>query len=215
LCIRGTFTIFLAEEGWDMEVFGIKIDSLAVVFATFAGPILAVLATRYLDDHKAKRQRQRAIFDTLMLTRRAAISPEHVRALNQIELEFASDKQVMVAFHAYFDHLNEPFPDPTQAVLNERFLARRRRLFAEMVKLIGERQNFKIDRMDLIEGGYYPVGWQTDEAFNRENLQLLNAILQGRRPIWVVGGVPPAQGGAPPAAPAPGPNPASPFPPPP
>jgi hypothetical protein len=173
-----------------MELFGIKPEGLAVVTSTFLGPIFAVLATRYLDDRRSRRQRQRSIFDTLMLTRRAGLSPEHVRALNQIEIEFADDKQVMTAFHAYFDHLNEPFPPPAQINLTEKFLARRRRLFADMVKLIGQRHNFKFDRMDLTEGGYYPIGWQTEENINKENSRLLNAILQGQRPLWIANKAP-------------------------
>jgi len=188
-------------------------EALAIIFATFAGPIFAVLATRWLDDRRQRRERQRQVFDTLMLTRRAALSPEHVTALNRIELEFASDREVMSAFRAYFDNLSDTLEAKAELPTIERFDARRRRLFADLVKLIGERHGFKVDRMDLIEGGYYPQGWEADEQARRDNTRLVNELLSNRRPMWVAV--------APPANPTTqdGPKPAQqangPFPPPP
>lgn len=160
----------------------ITISDWAVVLATLSSPVIAVVVTRVMDDRRARRERQRAIFETLMLTRRAALSHDHVMALNRIEIEFSNNNAVMNAVRAYFDNLSEAAPEKASEF--ERFQARRRRLFAELVQCIGSMMNHAVDKMDLIEGGYYPVGWQEDENVMRNNAKLLNAILSGQRPIW-------------------------------
>lgn len=159
-----------------------SIDTWAVVLATFLGPIFAVLTTRYLDDRKSRRDRQREIFETLMLTRRSFLSQEHVNSLNRIELHFSTDVEVMSALRAYLDHLGEATPQEQER--QEVFLARRRRLFVDLIHLIGSRLRFPTDRLDLVEGGYYPQGWLADEETQRANMKLLRELLSGSRPLW-------------------------------
>lgn len=193
---------------------GFTISDGLIVLATLLSPLIAVIVTRLMDERRSRRDRQRTVFETLMLTRRASMSQEHVRALNQIELEFASDRDVTAAFRAYFDNLGIDLPSEPAAL--ERATSRRRRLFAELVQIIGERLNFKIDKMDLIEGGYYPRGWQEDEHLARNNGILINEVLRARRPLWITG-VPQAGVIAPPIGQRQGAQPSSqsPFPPPP
>ncbi len=164
-----------------MNTNSITVSDWAVVVATLFSPVIAVVVTRLMDQLKSRRDRQWSIFETLMLTRRAPLSQDHVMALNRIEIEFAKDSSVMAAIRSYFDNLGEKAPVDTAEF--ERFQARRRRLFAELVQEIGLRMNHKVDKMDLIEGGYYPAGWEEDEVMRRTNSKLLNDILSGQRPI--------------------------------
>jgi hypothetical protein len=78
----------------------------AVVFATFAGPIPAVLITRWIDKRRAERERQLDIFRALMRTRRAAIQPDHVNALNLVEIEFHNVQPVLTAYRDLTSHIN-------------------------------------------------------------------------------------------------------------
>lgn len=87
----------------------------------------------------------------------------------------------MQSIRAYFDNLDEAGPKDQSEF--ERFQARRRRLFAELVQCIGTQMRHQVDKMDLIEGSYYLSGWQEDEALNRNNARLLADILSGRRLI--------------------------------
>ena len=57
----------------------------AVVFATLAGPILAVWASEWRQQHRAVRERKEWVFRTLMSTRAARLRIEHVGAINQID----------------------------------------------------------------------------------------------------------------------------------
>lgn len=84
---------------------------LAIAF----GPFIGIWAHGKLEDRKRAYERRLDIFKTLMATRGETLSPEHVRALNRIELEFTGDKykKIRELWTVYLDHLNSgPQPPP-------------------------------------------------------------------------------------------------------
>ena len=50
------------------------------------------------------------IFRMLMRTRRTRLYPEHVGALNLVEIEFAHDRPVIDAWRELFKHLGSEHP---------------------------------------------------------------------------------------------------------
>src|SRR5439155_23554849 len=58
------------------------------VAAIVLAPLVALRVSVWLDRRKEKRQRQFLIFQTLMATRASGLAPEHVQALNMIDVEF-------------------------------------------------------------------------------------------------------------------------------
>jgi uncharacterized protein DUF6680 len=74
-----------------------SILGLAIVIATFAGPIGAVIVTRLIDRKRAQRDRQLDVFRALMRTRKGALQPDHVNALNLVEIEFHKVSTVLAA----------------------------------------------------------------------------------------------------------------------
>jgi hypothetical protein len=60
----------------------------AIVFATLMGPVLAVQAQKWIESLRRTSEAKDLIFKSLMATRGARLSPEHVRALNMIDLTF-------------------------------------------------------------------------------------------------------------------------------
>ncbi len=62
-------------------------ESLLVV-STLLGPVLAVQAQKWVERARAKADLRMWIFSTLLATRATKVAPEHVRALNMIELAF-------------------------------------------------------------------------------------------------------------------------------
>jgi hypothetical protein len=152
---------------------------LAVVFATFAGPIAAVLVTRFIDDRRAVRVRQLEVFRALMRTRRNALLPDHVNALNLVEIEFHSVPRVLDAYRELMKHIN------SGGIINDQWLAKHRseltRLLSEMASALG----YTIQQLDVFEGGYYPSGWgQEAEQQLAMRLGLLE-LLSGRRSLPV------------------------------
>src|SRR5260221_12931906 len=74
---------------------------IAVVIATFRGP---VIATRQADERREasqKRQRQLDVFRLLMGHRYEVKTPNFVLGLNSIQIEFADCPPVLNAFQAF------------------------------------------------------------------------------------------------------------------
>ncbi len=202
------------------------------------GPILAVLATRVVDALRESRDRKSAVFYSLMSTRRAQLTPEHVQALNRIELEFANSARVITELKAYMNLMEERVPplakgESDEAVkrfhsdLDAALVTRRRRAFGNLVQVIGHKLGRRIDRYDIIEGGYYPGGWAEVEFLQLDNMRKLNDVLNWKGPfpihLWrmsppvpLEGRIRPGDQQAPEDSRPPGPNPGepgSPFPP--
>jgi hypothetical protein len=83
---------------------------IATIVAVLAGPILAVWVTRRIDESRLKQTRRMEVFRTLMRTRRMRLNPDHVGALNLVEIEFHGEVPVIEAWKSYWDHLRQPFP---------------------------------------------------------------------------------------------------------
>jgi hypothetical protein len=69
-------------------------EAWAIVAATGLGPIFAVALTLWRGGAYVKYQRRLHVFRTLMATRRIPISPDHVNALNLIEVDFYKCKKL-------------------------------------------------------------------------------------------------------------------------
>ncbi|PHV12498.1 DUF6680 family protein [Chitinimonas sp. BJB300] len=99
-------------------LFNLEIKDWAVLIATLLGPILAVQAQKAVETFRVKRARKIKLFGTLMATRAGRIAPEHVRALNMIDLVFygeqtlgihrrsSKEQNILDGWKEYLDHLN-------------------------------------------------------------------------------------------------------------
>ena len=58
------------------------------VLALIAGPISAVQIQTFLERRHQKHERRIITFKTLMAARGTGLSPDHVQALNMIDVEF-------------------------------------------------------------------------------------------------------------------------------
>jgi len=125
---------------------------IAVVIATFAGPVFAVLVTRHIDNARQVRDRRLNVFRTLMATRRTFLSPEKVIALNMVEIEFYGIRTVQDVHRDVMAHINAPRPLPQD--WEERHRTLLTRLLSEIAKVLG----YQLQQLDVLEGGYYPQG---------------------------------------------------------
>lgn len=167
---------------------------IAVVIATLFGPVLAVYITRKIDANRQQRDRQMEIFRALMGSRRAMLSPDRVKALNLIEIEFHGVKSIEDAHKKVMDNIRLPQPLPDSWGEDQQKLITR--LLSEMAQFLG----YKFEQLDVLDGGYYPQGYVDIELEQQAVRQTLIEVLSGKRPLLIS-----------PAAPAP----SSPFPPPP
>ena len=153
----------------------------AIVLATFLGPIFAIFASERIRSRTDKDQRKNYIFRSLMATRRLAISPEHVNALNLIEVEFHKDKEVIKAWKDYLAHLNQV----SDQMPNTQWIQIKDQKLAYLLEQISIKLKYKFTSMELFRGGYAPIGWQETEDLQRKTLHGLENLVSGKTSIPV------------------------------
>jgi hypothetical protein len=153
---------------WD---FTIKLTDIAIVVAALLGPVLAVQAQKWLERKRDGKERQLAIFRTLMSTRAAILSPQHVEALNAVPVEFYGTsgtlKSINDAWKLYLDHLNDR-NFPSDAWGQKRF-----ELLMDLLHLLSQFLNFSFSRAQLSRDIYSPTAHgelESDQTIIRKGL---------------------------------------------
>lgn len=151
----------------------------AIVLATFIGPFFAIIVAEIIRNRSDKKQRQYAIFRSLMSSRRVGLSHEHVSALNLIEVEFYKNKNVISAWSNYLDHLNA-----NQNLQNSQdWNDKRDHLLALLLERISGELGFKFESMQLFRGGYAPMAWANSEKLQLNSLNAITGFAKGEIPI--------------------------------
>ncbi|WP_342362241.1 DUF6680 family protein [Terrarubrum flagellatum] len=153
------------------------------IVAILYGPIWAVKITRRLEDEREKRRRQYEIFHSLMKTRRVTLSPEHVMALNLVQIEFYGQERIVNAYKRYLENLSTEVPKEQGPL--EKFFDDRDDLLFELLHEIGNVLGFVLDRRELHKFSYAPQGWNNDETQLRQFRLLAIDLLSGRRALPV------------------------------
>ncbi len=157
----------------------------ATIWAIYYGPIKAVEVSRKNQDEDAKRARQYGILHNLMKTRKFQLAPDHVSALNLVQLEFYGNARVQELYKTYMGLLNGAWPNTDDADNWKRHAEEREAALFDLIHQIGLALGYTIDRQELKRLGYGPQGWQTDEEQGAALRQLLIATLEGKRGLPV------------------------------
>ena len=147
--------------------------------AIIVGPLIAISMTRYLDDRREKHGRKLQVFRILMATRAANLTPDHINALNSIDLEFSTrnekDKKVRSSWLLYLDHLgNHNYP-------REQWGAKRIELLVDLLFDMANSCGYSFDKTHIKNGVYSPTAigeLEDDQITIRRGLR---EILTGRR----------------------------------
>lgn len=151
------------------------INDWLLVFSTLAGPVLAVQAQKWIERASERKKRKDWIFQTLMATRSARLAPEHVRALNMIELAFygpqalrnrkqsEGDRQVIAAWREYLDHFSSIAATASTDAIRAWNLTGDE-LFINLLEKMGTSLRYDFDRVQLKKGWYSPVAHGKLEA---------------------------------------------------
>jgi hypothetical protein len=119
-----------------------------------------------------------------MRTRRMRLNPDHVGALNLVEIEFYDQKPVIDAWKAYWSNLGRRVP--SDQAEQDAFFKEQASLLTKLLHAMARSLDFHIEQLDIFEGGYVPQGWEQDEQIIRLTRMLLLDVLSGRRSIPVV-----------------------------
>lgn len=162
------------------------------VVAVLLSPLIAVQLTLWLQRRRETQERKLAIFKTLMRTRASGLAPEHVQALNLLNIEFygkdKASKEVLAAWQAYLDQLNTPPNESAPA----NWVSRREELFIELLYTMAKYLGYKLDRTEIRRTAYLPVGYGNVEDELKRIRTGLADMVEGKKalPIWVIS-VPP------------------------
>jgi len=151
----------------------IRLFDWLTLVAIFMGPVLAVFVTRWVDQRRENRSRRLDLFKTLMRTRSARLNPEHVGALNLIEIEYYKDKRVLGALESYFKHLNDVRPDA------DKWLVKADNLLTKLLYEVAKSLGYEIEQLQILTGGYAPSGWQEVEQRQTDTQRMLLSLLKG------------------------------------
>jgi hypothetical protein len=150
------------------------------LLAIVLGPLFGVWLARHMQNRAFRRERRMDIFRTLMRTRRTPMWPDHVGALNLVEIEFADESNVIDAWRELFRHLGTPHARRSDEAASDgispeeigerdrRYYVRlgeeRQRLLAKLLHAMAKALDFKIEQLEIFEGGYTPQGWADIEV---------------------------------------------------
>ena len=154
----------------------------AILAATVLGPIFAVLTTRFIDQRREVRNRRLYIFRTLMATRRAQLTTEHVTALNLIEIDFRGKQEVLAAWKEYFANLAT---DPTNEAAIKRAYADRPAALTKLLHAIAKVVRYDIEQLDIMAGGYTPQAVYDNFQRQQEIQAAAIEVLSGKKPLLV------------------------------
>jgi hypothetical protein len=150
------------------------VSLLATVLAILSAPLIALRVNVWLGRRTERLNRKLEIFRSIMATRSTGLSPEHVTALNKIDVEFYDVPNVQGAWLEYLDHLGTA---STIATDNkdawDRWGEKKADLLTELILRMAEHLNYKFDKVHLKKGHYYPKGYvdiETEHTIIRKGL---------------------------------------------
>lgn len=168
-----------------------QVNEWAIILATLAGPVLAVQAQKAIERARERHSRKSWVFHQLMATRSARVSPDHVQALNMIDLAFygrrvlgirrrsKSEQAVIDAWREYHDHLNMKAEGEGLRLWN----VKGDELFINLLFAMTEDVGYKFDRVQLKKGAYSPIAHGELEDQQRALRTLAIAMLSGQQPL--------------------------------
>ncbi len=174
---------------------------IASILGLFVGPIAGALIAFRLQDRAIIRARRLEDFRILMRNRRTTVSPEFVGAFNLIEIDFNGEKTVIDAYKRLFDSFcNSPSRQGAEEyrsgdsdevrlqkdnAYGQRCLEERQRLLTKLLFAMGRALGYKIEQLEILEGGYRPNLHATIESQQEVLRNYLIALATGQQALAV------------------------------
>ncbi len=142
-----------------------SLEAWLTIAATILGPVLAVQAQKAVESIREINDRKTAVFDKLMATRASRVSPEHVQALNMIDIAFygrtrlgirgrsKTEHAVLDAWREYHDHLGIKADGAGIPLWN----VTSQELFINLLFAMSRDLHYTFDRVQLKRGAYSPM----------------------------------------------------------
>lgn len=164
----------------------IDLTGPAMIFATLAGPLIAVWASEWRHSRRQMKDKREQIFQTLMSTRATRLNIVHVEALNQIDFVFQGNlySPVRESWRLYRQHLQSPESasvGEVQAVWQSKAMD----LFADLLFEISKALNLSFSKSYILENSYRPDAHLLEEIHTQKMRELFINGLENGIPIKV------------------------------
>lgn len=168
----------------------LELKDWATIIAALLGPILAVQAQKAIEAFRKREHRKISLFEQLMATRASRLAPEHVRALNMIDLIFygervaglqrrsSKEQRVLDAWKEYHDHLNTKVEENLSL-----WGAQGDEFFTNLLFAISQDLGFSFDRVQLKRGSYSPIAHGEIEAEQNELRKATLSLVTGKHAL--------------------------------
>lgn len=160
-------------------------SDLAIIFATLLGPILAIQIQKLIEKRNFAHTRKVVLFEQLMATRATRLSPEHVRALNMIDIYFygegpnkrtKTESKVLEAWKIYLDHLGEVYAPEEFNIWNSKL----EDCFIDLMVAMSNDLNYSFDKVQIKRSSYFPIGHSNIEITNEKMRNATLDVLEGK-----------------------------------
>jgi hypothetical protein len=158
--------------------------TIAVVVATFYGPVHAVQSQSKIERQRRNLDRKEWVFYSLMTNRRARLHPDFVRGLNTIDIAFnggnakartATENEVIRRWHDLHHELTGGLvADATPQQVND-WTRRCEDKVTDLLDVMAIDLGYEFDREFLRTGGYYTRGAAEHE---NEMVEIRQAFLK-------------------------------------
>ncbi len=162
------------------------ISDCLVILAILSAPSIAIQIQKGLERKREEKSRKMNIFRTLMTTRANPMNPQHVEALNTIDIEFYNDKEVVDAWKllldSYLDFPKEP-TEPNYKSKLDSCVKKSNDLLTDLLFNIAKSLDYSFDKVELKRDAYFPKG-HTDLLIDQEIIRRgVAGVLLGQVPI--------------------------------
>jgi hypothetical protein len=157
------------------QAMSINMTNILTIFAILIGPILAIQTQVYLEKRRESRNRKISLFSTLIATRASKLTPDHVRALNMIDIVFVDDKEIIRLWREYHDSLVQPTSENVDARRHDRFI--------NLLHAMSKNLKFNFDRVMLERVYYLPQGHVDAEVAQIEIRDGMKKMFSGQKEI--------------------------------
>ncbi|QOR38570.1 hypothetical protein HNO52_08650 [Billgrantia diversa] len=153
-----------------------SLNDILTIVAILLAPIAAVQVQKWLEVFREQRGRRLNVFKTLMATRAANVSPEHVQALNMIDLEFQGKryKPITDTWKAYLDHLAS-YPKDGGETLQQQWGEKRVDRLVSLLMEMGKSLGYEFDEVHVKKGVYAP---EAHGQIENENLLIRRGLIR-------------------------------------
>jgi hypothetical protein len=171
----------------------ISMLEILTLIAIFVGPITAIQVQKFIEYRNEHRSRQLHIFRTLMGTRATRLAPEHVAALNMIDMDFSvkkkKEKPTVLAWRVLLDQFGKYPSEKNYTEQKEysdaisRAAEKSEDYFVDLLFEMSKSLGYDFEKVHIKNGCYAPTGHAEIENDQRSVRKGLIGLFSGHIPL--------------------------------